>query len=137
MLAELTNSIARVGLTAELMCFLCNSGLVWKGLRALDRHKTVGIRLSDCAASRKRPRALRFSELDGRSRRSQITSLNRRFPHEAVAPAERCERSRLTMGERRKMNNLQDGAHYREIANQLRAIARECIFQNVRKDLID
>jgi len=35
------------------------------------------------------------------------------------------------------MNNLQDGAHYREIANQLRAIARECIFQNVRKDLID
>ena len=41
------------------------------------------------------------------------------------------------MGERRKMNNLQDGAHYREIANQLRTIARECIFQNVRKDLID
>ena len=41
------------------------------------------------------------------------------------------------MGERRKMNNLQDGTHYREIANQLRAIADECIFQNVRKDLID
>ena len=35
------------------------------------------------------------------------------------------------------MNNLQDGSHYREIANQLRAIARECYFQNVRKDLID
>jgi len=41
------------------------------------------------------------------------------------------------MGERRKMNNLQDATHYREIANQLRAIARECYFQNVRKDLID
>ena len=41
------------------------------------------------------------------------------------------------MGERRKMNNLQDGIHYREIANQLRVIARECYFQNVRKDLID
>ena len=41
------------------------------------------------------------------------------------------------MGERRKMNNLQDGTHYREIANKLRVIARECIFQNVRKDLID
>jgi len=35
------------------------------------------------------------------------------------------------------MNNLQDGTHYREIANQLRAIARECIFQNVRTDLIE
>jgi hypothetical protein len=41
------------------------------------------------------------------------------------------------MGERRKMNNLQDGPHYREIANELRAIARECYFQNVREDLID
>jgi len=35
------------------------------------------------------------------------------------------------------MNNLQDGTHYREIANQLRAIAGECIFQDVQKDLID
>ena len=41
------------------------------------------------------------------------------------------------MGERRKMNNLQDSTHYREIANQLRAIARECYFQNDRKELID
>jgi hypothetical protein len=35
------------------------------------------------------------------------------------------------------MNSLQDGTHYREIANELRAIARECYFQNVREDLID
>ena len=39
--------------------------------------------------------------------------------------------------ERRKMNNLQGGTHYREIANKLRAVARGCNFPNVRNDLID
>ena len=87
--------------------------------------------LDDLNLSKKR------AEFDGKSRRSQITSLNRRFAHEAVAPAERCERSRLTTRERRKMNNLQDGEHDREIASKLRVVARRCNFPNVRKDLID
>ena len=33
------------------------------------------------------------------------------------------------------MNNLQDGIHYREIANKLRAVARGCNFPNVRSGM--
>ena len=42
------------------------------------------------------------AELDGKSRPFLITFLNRRLPHEAMVPAERCERSRLTTRERAK-----------------------------------
>ena len=59
------------------------------------------------------------------------------LPHEAIAPAERCERSRPDDERAALMNTLQDGTHYREIASKLRAVARGCNFPNVRKDLID